>query len=152
MKMKFTFALLTVCLIYGSTAAFGQYLYPVQGPLAAQTPPPVYTAKLTGSPSFKISLVHITGESFQGKWMAERESFVNIKTPGTPDSYPPQPNLAFAWDAIFGQGYFLSSVLGEEVGHALLTGDQGTILQLEFIDGHFGVAVDNRGNIYKMVW
>jgi hypothetical protein len=152
MKSKFALGLLCICLTSGSAGALDHNLYPVQGPLAAQTPPPEITVKLTGSPSYKISLVHIKGESFQGKWTTERESFVNVKTPGTPASYPPQPNLAFAWDAIFGQGYFLSSVLGEQVGHALLTGDQGTVFQLEFIDGHFGVAVDSRGNIYKMVW
>jgi len=44
-------------------------------------------------------------------------------------------------------------------GPATATGSNGTVLQLEFqkeklgaiIDNIFGVAVDNKGNIYKMV-
>ena len=87
-------------------------------------------------------------------------TYYNDKTPGTPASYPPQPNLAFAWDAVYGQGYYISSILGSEnVGQATVTGDKGTVLQIEFHreqlgvpeDNHFGVAVDNRGNIYKVV-
>jgi hypothetical protein len=84
-------------------------------------------------------------------------SFVNAKTPETPSSYLPQPNLAFAWDVVYGQGYFLAHVLGTRLRQAIVTGDMGTVLQVEcqFTDGHSafnGVAVDSKGNIYKVAW
>ncbi|MGB8845433.1 MAG: hypothetical protein WCC73_07115, partial [Terracidiphilus sp.] len=75
-------------------------------------------------------------------------------------SYPPQPNLAFAWDVVYGQGFFLANILGSKtVGQATLTGSNGTVLQIEFqaeklgmpVENTFGVAVDNKGNIYKVV-
>jgi hypothetical protein len=140
----------------------GQRLYPVQGPAAAQTSPLLFTAKLTNylGKSGKISLVQANGESFQGTWSIVTATFVNTRTSGTPASYPPQPNLAFAWDTVYGQGYYVAAILGSEnVGQAVATGDQGTVLQIEFHreqlgtpeDTHFGVAVDNKGNIYKVV-
>jgi hypothetical protein len=149
-------------MISGGIAAFGQRLFPVQGPAAAQVPPPAFTARLTNisRQSGKITLAEAKGESFQGTWKIVTASFVNTRTPGAPASYPPQPNLAFAWDAVYGQGYYLATILGSEnVGQAVATGDRGTVLQVEFHreqlgvpeDNHFGVAVDNKGNIYKVV-
>jgi hypothetical protein len=151
MKTKLILALISICLLSGSIVAAGQKLYPVSGTLASQIPPQLFSVKLTGGPqSGGISLVLANGESFKGKWTYMRPSFVNAKTPGSPASYPPQPNLAFAWDVVYGQGYFLVNFLGEPIGQAVLTGDQGTVLQLEFVNGKFGVAADNKSNIYKM--
>ncbi|MGB6803488.1 MAG: hypothetical protein WBE31_14575, partial [Candidatus Sulfotelmatobacter sp.] len=64
----------------------------------------------------------------------------------------PQPNLAFAWDAVYGEGFFVAHILGNEFGQGVFTGNQGTVLQVETLDGRNGVAVDNKGNTYKMVW
>jgi len=154
MKSRFVLFLICVCMIAGSAAAFSQQVYPVQGPLAAQTPPPVLTAKFSGTRSGKVSLVQASGESFHGTWEFVTQPFVNAKTPGTAASYPPQPNLAFAWDAVYGHGYFLAKVLGKQLKQAVVTGDQGTVLQLEYVSAEIfldGVAVDNKGNIYKVV-
>jgi hypothetical protein len=158
MKIKFVLVLLSVCAISGSIAASGETLYPVQGPLAAQAPPPVITAKFSGTMSGKFSLVQAKGESFHGTWAFAKQSFVNSKTPGTPASYPPQPNLAFAWDAVYGQGYFLAQIVGTTIRQVVATGDQGTVIQVECMYtpgqtyGNNGVAVDSKGNIYKVVW
>jgi hypothetical protein len=144
------------------SAARAQRLYPVQGPATAQTPPPQFTAKLTNylKLSGNITLSEAGGETFQGTWSTVTITFINSKTPGAPSSYPPQPNLAFAWDLVYGPGYFNTHILGSQsVGHATATGSNGTVLQMEFqkeklgaiLDNIFGVAVDNKGNIYKMV-
>ncbi|MGB8583845.1 MAG: hypothetical protein WCD47_23725 [Candidatus Sulfotelmatobacter sp.] len=77
---------------------------------------------------------------------------MNTKTPGTSESYPPQPNLAFAWDVVYGQGYFAAHILGGKIWQGTFTGNQGTVLQVEILDGQHGAAVDNKGNIYKVVW
>jgi hypothetical protein len=162
MKTKLVLALSAFFVISASVAAVGQRLFPVQGPAAAQVPPPLFTAKLTNylGKAGKISLQQVNGESFQGTWSIVTATFVNTKTSGSPAGYPPQPNLASAWDVIYGSGYYLSAILGSEnVGEAIATGDHGTVLQIEFHreqlgvpeDNHFGVAVDNKGNIYKVV-
>jgi hypothetical protein len=168
MRTKLALSLLSVCLLSGSVTAIGQRLYPVSGPSATQGPPPVFTAKLTGAKEFtgkvgtsgKISLSQANGEQFHGTWTVYTASFANVKKPGAPESYAPQPNLAFAWDVVYGPGFYVANILGSEhVGQAVTTGSQGTVLQIEFRGGAmkanegntFGVAIDSRGNIYKVV-
>jgi hypothetical protein len=157
MKAKLALVLLGLCLIVRSAAATEQTLYPVQGPLVAQAPPPVMKASFHGAYSGSFSLVQAPGESFQGKWTDVIPSFVNTKTPETPASYLPQPNLAFAWDAVYGPGYFVAQILGAGIRQAVATGNQGTVIQVEcryspVTGGCTGVAVDSKGNIYKVVW
>lgn len=158
MRTRFLIAigLLALC-VSAPHALRAQRLYPVQGPATAQTPPPNFNAKLTAK---TISLTQTGGETFQGPWKTVTITYANPKAPGTPSSYPPQPNLAFAWDVVYGQGFFLANILGsKDVGQATLTGSNGTVLQIEFqadklglpVENIFGVAVDNKGNIYKMV-
>ena len=162
MKTRFVLVLFGICMIAGSVAASGQRLFPVQGPAATQAPPPAFTAKLTDiwKQSGKISLKQENGEGFTGTWTVVTASFFNAKTPGSPAGYPPQPNLAFAWDLVYGEGYYVGTLLGSQnIGQAVATGDRGTVLEIEFHreqlgvpeDNHFGVAVDNKGNIYKVV-
>jgi hypothetical protein len=152
----------SLCVYVPSSTAHAQRLYPVQGPATAQTPPPSFNAKLSNylGKSGIITLTQAGGETFQGPWTTVTVTFINAKTPGTPPSYPPQPNLAYAWDLVYGPGYFNTHILGSQtVGQATATGSNGTVLQLEFqkeklgaiIDNIFGVAVDNKGNIYKVV-
>ncbi|MGA3045584.1 MAG: hypothetical protein ABSD67_03120 [Terracidiphilus sp.] len=157
MKARFAFVLLAVCVIAECVAAFGETLYPVVGPMATQAPPPAITAKFSGANSGRFTLTQAGGESFEGKWAFLVPSFVNAKTPETSSSYLPQPNLAFAWDTVYGQGYFLARVVGTRIRQAVATGNQGTVLQIECLysdphSGFNGVAVDSKGNIYKVVW
>jgi hypothetical protein len=158
-RVALLFALSAVCLISECTAAFGQKLYPVSGPLAAQTPAPVFSGQIS-RPMFSRS-IHFwllkswtiaNGEVLRGKCSVVTASSPDIKVPGAPDSYPPQPNLAFAWDAIKGQGFYVSHVLGNKIYQGTFTGDQGTVLQVESVDNETGVAIDNKGNVYKIVW
>ena len=105
-----------------------------------------------GLPKLLKSWTVANGEVLQGKCAEVKASSVNTKTPGASDSYPPQSNLAFAWDAIYGQGYFAAHILGTRIWQGIFTGDQGTVLQVEILDGLHGTAVDNKGNVYKVVW
>jgi hypothetical protein len=153
MKAKFTLILLAVCMISGGVATLGQRIYPIQGPLAAQMPPLVFTAQTKkGEFVEQMSLTLSNGEAFKGNIAFMHASFLNSKKPGTPASYPPQPNLAFAWDAVYGQGYYVAHVLGKRIGQKVFTGNRGTVLQVEFLDGKFGVAVDNKGNVFKIAF
>jgi len=158
MKTKIPFAFLSVCMISVSCPAFGQKLYPVQGPAASQTPPPVYSGQIR-RPMFSGAIFSLlkswtvaNGEVLKGKCKGVKATSINTKTLGTPDSYPPQSNLAFAWDAIYGQGFFAAHLLGQKIFQGIFTGDQGTVLQVEMVDQQHGVAVDNKGNVYKVVW
>lgn len=163
MRTRIAFVLILVALCFVAPHVLrAQRLYPVQGPATAQTPPPSFTAKLSNylGKSGNIILTQDGGETFQGPWSTVTVTFINSKTPGTPASFPPQPNLAFAWGLVYGPGYFNTHILGSQtVGQATATGSNGTVLQLEFqkeklgaiIDNIFGVAVDNKGNIYKVV-
>jgi hypothetical protein len=149
-------------------ASFGQKLYVVQGPLASQTPPPVFSGQIN-RPVFSLgsevkllkSWTVANGEVLEGKCTEVTAAAANAKTLGTPESYPPQPNLAFAWDAIYGAGYFSAHVLGAKIWQGTFKGNQGTVLQVELqqplgperITERFrGAAVDNKGNVYKVVW
>jgi hypothetical protein len=164
-KTRLALLLLFATVFCAGGPAFGQQLYPVRGPLAAQPTPPVLKAKTKeGMVSYTLvawilpngELLNLDKKSY--RWTV---AFANNKTPGAPESYPPQPNLAFAWDAVYGQGYYVANVLGSKnVGQGLFSGANGTVLQIEFLrypPGHAGgipagVAVDNQGNLYKMAW
>jgi hypothetical protein len=154
MKMKVVVlsVLFSVSILSGCVFTSSGKLYPVQGPSAATAPPLVFDATMKSSTKGStISMVLANGESFQGRLLEFTETSVNAKTPGTPASYPPQVNLSFAWDAVYGQGDFVAHLLGKSVLQTTMTGSQGTVLQAE-LAGQRGVAVDNKGNIYKIVW
>jgi hypothetical protein len=158
MKTKPVLSLVALCfcISLNSYYAFGQKLYPVQGPLAVQTPQPVFSGKIrrpmfSGPPFLLLkSWTVANGEVLEGKPKKVKANSVNVPTAGASD--PPQPNLAFAWDTVYGQGFFVAHILGKTFGQGVFTGSQGTILQVESLDGQQGVAVDNRGNTYKMIW
>jgi hypothetical protein len=150
-------------------------LYPVQGPLSAQTPSPVFFAKITDKPFVVgdpgpvypggISVVLRDGEVGKAHW----ERVVPIKPPTggvAVDSSPTAPDIASAWDGVYGPGFYVSNVLGSPLHYrAIVSGNRGTVLSLEiwepephrsfrdihFVDSIKGVARDNRGNIFKLV-
>jgi hypothetical protein len=122
-------------------------LHPFRGPLASQMPPPVlvskiknYVVDLNGGRS---TVVLPSGEACTGKWSPRR----------------PRTAMASTWDAIYGPGFYVSHV--ETAGWyygATLTGDKGTILNIELETYNqrssnslmYGVAQDNSGNSYEV--
>ncbi|MGA2753308.1 MAG: hypothetical protein ABSE53_06030 [Terracidiphilus sp.] len=169
MKGQFAVTLLGACLIAGCHD-YGR-LYPVQGPLAAMAPPPVYTAKITLVPDWskpitvgnsaynkagKISVVLANGEQLNGTWKEVYDKAGTDATAANP--------LAAAWDAVYGQGYYTAHVLGTPLlVHTELTGPLGTVLTVEWYERQYGtgdnarlidqgVAKDNRGNVYKLAF
>jgi hypothetical protein len=159
MKARYVAALIMLCVgtVSGCSYITVVNMYPVHGPAAAMAPPPYYQLTIKGNVGIingkapAINLALGNGESFHGNWNDFSESSANKKTPGTAASLPPQPNLAFAWDAVYGQGFFVAHLLGTHVLQTTMTGSQGTVLQAE-LQGHRGVAIDSKGNIYKMTW
>jgi len=92
---------LCVCIIPQSDRAFAQKLYPVQGPLASQTPQPVLSGQIR-RPMFSAGSVFMllkswtlpNGEILAGKPKKVKAASVNVPAPDSAN--PPQPNLAFA--------------------------------------------------------
>ncbi len=139
--------------------ALAQKLYPVQGPLASSAPQTVYAGHMkfrvvSAGPPFRLlkSWTVANGEVLQGEIVTVKKAPMNTAPLGSPAGFPPQSDLAAAWDAVFGQGYFVARVLGNTLDQGIFKGPQGTVLQVESLDGQKGVAIDNRGNVYKMVW
>jgi hypothetical protein len=138
-------------------------LYPVQGPLSAQTPPPVLVGKITGAfNSGDLSVKLSDGEVCTGRWsvvhppqVAKGENAAVAQT---------MTGMPAAWDAAYGQGFYVSHVLGTRLhAQAELAGDRGTVLNVEMyrsLEEHAealpasikGVAKDNKDNIYKVAF
>jgi hypothetical protein len=159
MKNKLLRLAITMAIAASSGIALAQKLYPVQGPLAASAPQTVYVGHLkfrvmsVGTPFHLLkSWTVANGEVLTGNVTTVKKAPMNAAPLGSPAGNPPQSDLAAAWDAVFGQGYFVARVLGNSLDQGIFKGPQGTILQVESLDGQKGVAVDNRGNVYKMVW
>ncbi len=160
MKSKLFFVLLGVSILMGCRAT-GR-LYPVQGPLSAQTPTPVLLAKLTGAfNSGNISVALTDGEVCKGHWatVPRPQASKGAAATGT----APPSEMSPVWDTVYGAGFFVSHVLGKRLYvQTVLTGDRGTVLNVEMYkpDGNAqntvgsiqGVAKDNKDNIYKLVF
>jgi hypothetical protein len=117
-----------------------EFLYPVQGPLAAQSPPPVVRLS---SLMYDFTLTLPDGETFKGKAVPVQHS-----------QNPPNP-MSAQWDLVFGPGYYVANVLGSDFYRtATLTGDRGSTMRIETatVGGttQIGVAVDGHGNVFKL--
>lgn len=100
------------------------------------------------------------GEKGTGRWQwAKPESPSAEKSAANTSA---SENLASVWDAVYGQNFYVSHVLGKLMARAKITGDRGTQLQIEMyrpvgeggdVPVNFrGVARDSQGNIYKVVF
>src|SRR5580658_5627995 len=100
-KLVLSLATLCICILANSGSASAQKLYPVLGPLAAQTPQPVFKGQLR-RPMFSVGSVFLllkswtasSGELLQGKPKTVLASSVT-PAPATGAISLPQPNLAF---------------------------------------------------------
>jgi len=148
----------------------GARLYPVKGPLSLQTPVPVYKAKISDLvlPAGSFSAVLADGELCKGKWKLVLGS--KTPKPAAPGADPSMPDLAAEWDTVYGTGYYSFKAVGATwFMRGVATGNHGTILNMEvFIDESHpgpgpandsnvfremaGVAKDNKGNLYKLVF
>ncbi len=151
MKSKLFFVLLGVSILMGCRAT-GR-LYPVQGPLSAQTPTPVLLAKLTGAfNSGNISVALTDGEVCKGHWatVPRPQASKGAAATGT----APPSEMSPVWDTVYGSGFFVSHVLGKRLYvQTVLTGvykpdgnAQNTVGSIQ------GVAKDSKDNIYKLVF
>src|ERR1700722_9790574 len=151
---------------------FDAQMYPVQGPPASQSSGAGYKVKLTGILySGDVTITTPAGEVCKGHWSLVKGGNSPDASPTStpnPDATPEQSAAAIgmpaAWDIVYGQGYYVAHVLGEKLyARSVVTGDRGTVLNVEFyrrdrgtgpeapIEIH-GVAKDNQGDIFKLAF
>ncbi len=159
MNSRVVFLSLTIFVLTGCATA---RLYPVKGPLSAQTPPPVYVANVKGAfNSGSITVTLADGEACTGRWETIHRP-KNAKESAAL-STAPTSNLSAGWDTVYGPGFYVAHVLGARLyARATLTGTKGTILNLEMykpnseenttIAAIKGVAKDNKDNTYKLAF
>jgi hypothetical protein len=161
MNRKLFPVLLATSMMWGCASA---RMYPVRGPLASESPQAVYPAKITGllySGDIKVTVA--IGELCKGHWTLVKGGNSADATPsGATEDSSVAEGMPAAWDTVYGQGYYVGHVLGQRLyAHAMVTGNHGTILNVEFYrlnnatnvpsDFH-GVAKDNRGDIFKLAF
>jgi len=132
-------------------------LYPVEGPMAKESPLPVLTATVDGilGNTGGISMTLPSGERCTGKWSSIAPmsvGFVAGSTSGTVTS-----GMASAWATAFGSGVYVGNLPGVNRGEAILVGERGTVIHVEFFTGSgtasgTGVAKDNLNNIFKVLF
>jgi hypothetical protein len=133
--MKSALLLVAAALLSGCVSG---RLDPVQGPLASQTPAPVYRIKMDGGDSMTARLAK--GEVCHGTWL-------DI-APNDPEAR----DMAAEWDLVYGKGFFLAHVLGNiTIARAILTCPKDTTLKAEF-DSVKGVATDINGNVFRLTF
>lgn len=164
--MKTLLALLLFsCVAAVSVAAVPGNFYLVQGPLAGQSQPPLYSASFRGdllTPE-GLSATLAGGESFQGKWISVTPGKRRYSDPPV----PPEPQLKAVWDAVYGPGFCLAHVLGATFfERTVIDGSKGMLpvkiyRRVHDSDGDprvaapidiQGVAQDDKGNVYKVVF
>ena len=141
--MKNLFLILVVCIF--SSCSITLDLYPVKGPLATKIPVRMIKATATNvtSNSGKCFLTMSDGEYCVGRWSS---------TAGVRKS-----TNNYSLLLSYGQELGLSPRGNENRGYAMLLGDKGTSIEIEFLTGAgtahgFGVAKDNKGNLFKVLF
>jgi hypothetical protein len=169
--MKRSLVLVLLCLSTLGGCATAR-MYPVKGPLSLQTPVPVYKAKMTQGPMIpygSFSAVLGDGEVCKGQWKLIFGS--KNPQPAAPGTGASTQGLAAEWDTVYGTGYYSFKVLSaSSFMRAEATGDRGTIVNVEMFYNNptaaspvspndltvvremAGVAKDNKGNLYKLVF
>jgi hypothetical protein len=133
--MKTALLLVAALLVSGCVAG---HLYPVQGPLSAQTPRPIYNVKMDNADGISARLAD--GEVCRGTWLDVAQGD------------PTARDMAAEWDLVYGKGFFLDSVLGKiTVARAILTCPHDTKVTVEFNTTQ-GVAKDSNGDVFKLTF
>lgn len=138
---------LVATLLAGCVVMVPGHLYPVQGPLAAANPQPIYSLTMNGVyDTGTLTATLPDGEECKGDWGAISPTDPNAR------------QMSAVWDSVYGNGFFVAHVLGSRVfAAAVLKGDRGTTLNVQIYDPKpgdvsavIGVATDNSGNQFKL--
>ena len=147
---SFILALFSGC---STTANF----YPIEGPLSKMIPMPVLVASVDGisGNTGNISLSLPDGEQLTGKWSSVAPQSTSYSVGNS--NLIATNGLNSVWSQVYGSSFSISNLAGVNRGEAILTGPKGTLLQAEFVTGSGtangkGIAKDNHGNVFKMIF
>ena len=158
MKYNITlFIAIYAVLFSGCSLSVTAKLYPVKGPYSEQKPIPVVRAhvKDVQRNSGDVTLTLPDGELCSGSWSSlapQQVSMTSITGHGQVTS-----GIQTAYATVYGTGFTVSNVPGVNRGTAYLVGNRGTTIEVEFFTGSGtasgnGVAIDNKGNVYKVIF
>lgn len=162
--MKAGYAIIAfLCACFLSGCMHTVHLYPIQGPLAAQSPPLIYTGKITADwNSGTISATLANGQQFSGQWQGKSAGALAKESKA---GVVPPFNLSAEWDVVYGPGFYTTHILGAHgFARAKLAGKPGGVLQFEMVSLETtsvenpagpkvkGVARDDKGNVYKVAF
>lgn len=124
-------------------------MVPVRGPLSQDTPVPVIQVKVKGiwGNSGELSFDLPGGEHCKGRWSSAAGASVTVSS----------GSLISQYGSTYLSGVSTSSGTGQNPGAALAVCDSGRTVDVEFVTGAgtahgFGIAKDNRDNIYRLVF
>jgi hypothetical protein len=147
----FSFTFLLGC---ASTTAT---LYPVEGPLSESSPLPILTGKVEGitGNSGNLTLIAQDGEEFSGRWSVIAPTSTKVSSMSA--SAVATSGLGSAWASVYGTGVSVERGARINSGQAMLIGNMGTVIDIEFKVGGgtasgYGVGKDNKGNIFKVIF
>lgn len=158
MAMKIKVSLLVIALLAfllgcSTTGTF----YPVDGPLSKIQPLPVMTATANGitGNTGNISLTTSDGEFCKGRWSSIAP--MSIGYSATSASGLATHGMSSVWATVYGSGFSVRNLPGVNKGEAMLVCGRGTVIHVEFYTGSgtangWGVAKDNKGNIFKVLF
>ena len=130
--------------------------YPIRGPLYDSGKIQPIQAKFFdtgfGDSRAKVELVTPWGEKCIGEYSMARNDTWSLGFGSA--NVVNTSNLGSLWTTVYGNNFTLNTS-GKNYGMATLIGDQGTVIEAEFISGGisghgFGVAKDNRDNYYRI--
>jgi len=158
MKAKLV-ALLPALVLSGCVTLHAEgHLYPVQGPLTADAPIPVYKLTLSDRTLVGANVSFRSGDGISAT-VGDGEICQGTLQELSSDD-PTVRSMEADWDRVFGQGFFVANVLGIYAERSTLIGSNGTQITLQMynktpISGVLtivGVARDNRGGLYKITF
>jgi hypothetical protein len=133
--MKSALLLFAAVLLSGCAAG---HLYPVQGPLSAQTPVPSFKVSMDNADAISTRLPG--GKLCRGTWLDVAQGD------------PTARDMSDAWDLVYGKGFFLANVLGKiTVARAILTCSNDMKVTVEF-NTTKGVAKDTNGDVFRLTF
>lgn len=102
-----------------------------------------------------ISLTLPDGELCKGRWSSIAPMSVGFSAATA--SGTATNGMASVWTTVYGSGLSVRNLPGVNKGEAMLVGDRGTVIQVEFYTGSgtangTGVAKDNKGNVFKVLF
>jgi hypothetical protein len=133
--MKTALPLLAAVLVSGCATG---HLYPIQGPLSAQTPMRTYAIRIDSVAIVTVKLG--SGELCRGMWS------------NLPKEDPTSGELSAEWDLVYGKGYYLAEVRSSTgIARAVLDCTSGMTVNVQFSSTK-GIAKDSHGDVFKLTF